>query len=116
MHSLIPTFSVNTTAFNLLSLPRYCIDDVLFAGNVQFHVLGRTSLSQEEVIDEARPFNLEYYGINECTSLNEARVKVWESRMRRSTLEPPKLCSLPPTDAAFKQNVLRDLPRDNSSG
>ena len=27
--------------------------------------------------------------------------------MARNALEPPKLCSLPPTDVSFNQNILR---------
>lgn len=45
--------------------------------------------------------------MSDCNSLNVARVKVWQNKMKRNALQPPKLCSLPPTDAAFRENALR---------
>lgn len=81
-----------------------------FSGGVKFDVFGNSSLpvdQYDKVVAEARTFILACYNMSHCDSLNMARVQVWKNRMKRNTLEPPKLCSLPPTDAAFKANVLR---------
>jgi hypothetical protein len=56
---------------------------------------------------EARAFILACYNMRDCASLNMARVQVWKNKMKRNSIEPPKLCSLPPTEAAFRENVLR---------
>lgn len=61
----------------------------------------------DKLMAEARTFILACYKMGECESLNEARVKSWQNKMRRNALDPPKLCSLPPTETAFRENVLR---------
>lgn len=83
---------------------------LFLAGGVQFNVFGDSSLPMEQyhkLLAEARAFILVCYNMSGCESLNEARVKAWQNKMRRNALEPPKLCSLPPTDAAFRENALR---------
>ena len=60
-----------------------------------------------EMFDEARQFILECYGMGNYPNLHDARVQAWEKKMKRNSLVPPKLCALPPTEAAFQQNVLR---------
>ena len=39
--------------------------------------------------------------------MTDTRIAVWKQKMCRGVLDPPKLCSLPPTSAAFMENVLR---------
>ena len=39
--------------------------------------------------------------------LEVLRVHAWEKKMKNNSLEPPKLCALPPTEMAFRENVLR---------
>ena len=56
---------------------------------------------------EARAFILACYTMSDCASLNVARVQVWKNQMKRNSMEPPKLCSLPSTEAAFRGNALR---------
>ena len=80
------------------------------AGMVKLKHLGDSSLKKPaytEMFDEARQFILECYGMGNCPSLHDARVQAWEKKMKRNSLVPPKLCALPPTEAAFQQNVLR---------
>ena len=48
---------------------------------------------------EARAFILACYTMSDCAALNVARVQVWTNKMKRSSMEPPKLFSLPPTEA-----------------
>ena len=73
-------------------------------------VFGDSLLPVEQyhrMLAEARSFIFACYKMSGCRSLNEVRVKTWQDKMRRNTLEPPKLCSLPPTEAAFRENALR---------
>lgn len=81
-----------------------------FAGGVEFRLFGDSSVPMNEynkVLAEARAFILACYNMRDCESLSEARVKVWQNKMKRKVLEPPKLCSLPPTETAFRENALR---------
>ena len=41
-----------------------------------------------------------------CTSMTECRVKLWRFKTGRSGASSVKLCSLPPTIAAFIQNFI----------
>lgn len=59
------------------------------------------------LLSEARDFILACYKMSDCDSLDSARVKMWQNKMRRNALDPPKLCSLPPTEIAFRENALR---------
>ena len=80
------------------------------AGKVHLAKLGDSSLSRSDyplIYEEATRFMLECYGLSNCDGLHDARVKAWEKKIKRNALEAPKLCPLPPTEAAFKQNVLR---------
>ena len=92
----------------------YCILHMIcivyVAGMVKLKNLGDSSPKKPaytEMFDEARQFILECYGMGNCPSLHDARVLAWETKMKRNSLVPPKLCALPPTEAAFQQNVLR---------
>jgi hypothetical protein len=59
------------------------------------------------MLQEATVFILACYSQTGKKTLTEARTDVWKTKMRKSALEPPKLCSLPPTSAAFRENALR---------
>ena len=77
---------------------------------MKFDAFGNSSLPMDQyhkMLEEARAFILACYNMNDCTSFNVARVKVWQNKMKRNVLQTPKLCSLPPTDAAFRENALR---------
>ena len=60
-----------------------------------------------KMIDEATAFILACYHLSGRMTLTEARVDAWKTKMRKTALEPPKLCSLPPTTPAFRENALR---------
>ena len=62
--------------------------------------------SYPRMTQEATRFMLACYNMPGNT-MTAARVESWKMKMRKTTLEQPKLCSLPPTDAAFHENVLR---------
>lgn len=79
-------------------------------GAVSFKLMGDATLpmaSYNRMLEEAVQFILACYNLTSKHTLTDARVEAWKAKMRRSTLEPPKLCSLPPTSAAFCQNALR---------
>ena len=56
---------------------------------------------------EAMAFILACYTMSDCAALNVARVQVWKNQMKRNSMETPKLCSFPPTEATFRDNALR---------
>ena len=81
-----------------------------FTGCDDLQVVGDTSLAQAEyykLFDAARKFILKCYNLVNCKTLHEARVVAWEKKMRNNSLIPPKLCAVPPTEMAFRENVLR---------
>ena len=73
----------------------------------ELKVLGDSTYNISLVQKAATDTTLCHYGLSQCSTLSEARVISWERKMARNGLEPPKLCSLPPTDTSFKENVLR---------
>jgi len=80
---------------------------VLRAGVHALSYIGDTSRVLSEVTSQATPFILACYGQTKCTSLTEARQKMWVSKVGRSVAGAPKLATLPPTNEAFKENVAR---------
>ena len=85
-----------TTAINTLRTGKYPLD-----------ALGNISSSVEEVMSQATAFMLYCYGHPECSSLTEARQKIWSAKVASNVASAPKLKSLPPTNESFLQNVLR---------
>ena len=76
---------------------------------VIYSFLGDATLSTNSyirMVGEAAKFMLTCYN-NSKKTLTDARIDTWKLKMRKSMLDPPKLCSLTPTSAAFHQNVLR---------
>lgn len=50
---------------------------------------------------------LSCYGHSGCASMTDARQKVWKTKVSRTICSALNLCSLPRTNEAFKENVLR---------
>ena len=72
------------------------------SGGITFDAFGNSALPMDQyrkLFAEARAFILASYTMSDCASLNVARVQVWKNQMKRNSMEPPKLCSLPPTEA-----------------
>ena len=69
--------------------------------------LGDDSRTLADVIEQATAFMLACYGQSQCSSMTEARLKVWTSKVGRSIAGAPKLATLPPTNGAFGENVAR---------
>ena len=69
--------------------------------------VGNMTLSVEEVLEQSTSFMLSCYCHPECSSLTDARQKIWARKVSRSIGAAPKLQSLPPTHEAFTENVAR---------
>ncbi len=67
--------------------------------------LGEKDIPLIDVYPQCTSFMLACYKQSSCTSLTDARVKMWSSKVSRSTASAPKLQSLPPTTEAFRENV-----------
>ena len=69
--------------------------------------LGKIEAPWPEVVKQATQFAVATYGQNTCSTLCEARIKIWKTKIGKGSCAVPKLCSLPPTDAAFQENLKR---------
>ncbi len=70
-------------------------------------LLGDVNATWSDILQQAFHFTAACYGHPECESLSDLRYKVWCTKLGNGTMASPKLCSLPPTDAAFEENVKR---------
>ena len=71
-------------------------------------LLGVIDVPMESVIAQATTFMSACYGKYYMSkSMSETRWKMWASKTGRASAVPAKLCSLPPTSEAFKENVRR---------
>ncbi|KAL8583211.1 hypothetical protein ACOMHN_053724 [Nucella lapillus] len=77
-------------------------------GKCSLNLLGDLSADIDAVVYQATQFMCACYGIDDATSMTGARVKVWMARTGKKTAaKMPKLCSLPSTSEAFRENVKR---------
>ena len=60
-----------------------------------------------KIIDEATAFILACYHLSGWMAPMEVRVDTWKSKLRKTALEPPKLCWLLTTSPAFRKYALR---------
>ncbi|KAG1677170.1 hypothetical protein GQR58_013974 [Nymphon striatum] len=70
------------------------------------NLLGAPGHSMESVIQQATSFISACYGQTDCSTMPETRLKVWLSQTGKGS-STPKLCTLPPTTEAFKENFKR---------
>ena len=70
-------------------------------------LLGETEAPWTEVVKQATQFAVATYGQISCRTLCEAKAKIWKTRIGKGSSTMPKLCSLPPTDVAFQENLKR---------
>ena len=71
-------------------------------------LLGQLAANFDEVMQQATSFITSCYSVKGAKTMTEARIKLWNKRaMKNTARKAPPLCSLPPTTAAFKQNVKR---------
>ncbi len=83
---------------------------VLRMGQYSLSLMGNTNIPMSQygkLIEQASRFIMACYNLAEASNLTEARKLAWRSKVSKSISEPPKLCTLPPTTAAFEQNALR---------
>ena len=70
-------------------------------------LLGDINVPWPDVIRQATQFAVATYGQKTYHTLCEARSKIWKTKLGNGSSTMPKLCSLPPTDAAFQENLKR---------
>ena len=71
-------------------------------------LLGQLAANFDEVMQQATSFITSCYSVKGAKTMTEARIKLWNRRaMKKTARKAPPLCSLPPTTAAFKENVKR---------
>ena len=75
-------------------------------GNHSLSCLGDSNAIWPDV-KHATSFMLACYGVPKLDSMTQARVNLWKTRVGRGSSTMPKLCSLPPTDLAFMENLKR---------
>ena len=80
---------------------------VLRSETLSLSKVGDVTLFVEEALEQSTSFMLSCYGHPECSSLTDARQKIWSLKVSRSIGAAPKLQSLPPTNEAFTENVAR---------
>ena len=69
--------------------------------------LGDPDASMIDVISEATQFVATCYGVNNASTMSEARLKVWTSKAGKVKAIAPKLSTLPPTTEAFEEYIKR---------
>ena len=57
-----------------------------------------------KVIEQATKSMAKCYGQSSCDSMTETRLAVWKNRVGKGA-KMPQLCSLPPTNESFEENV-----------
>ena len=76
--------------------------------NYCLNLVGEQSADFEEVLQQSTAFISACYGIHDASSMTASRIKVKMMKTgRRVATGMPKLCSLPPTNEAFQENVKR---------
>ena len=79
--------------------------------NISLNSIGDLNKPLDDCITEGRQFLLHCYGQKNVRTLNDARKRIWKSRISKNPktvkIAAPKLQSLPPTDEAFQENLKR---------
>ena len=76
-------------------------------GNHSLSCFGDSNANWPDVVKQATSFMLACYGVPKLDSMTQARANLWKTRVGRGSSTMPKLCSLPPTDPAFMENLKR---------
>ena len=80
---------------------------VLRSETLSLSKVGDMTLFVEEALEQSTSFMLSCYGHLECSSLTDARQKIWSRKVSHSIGAAPKLQSLSPTNEAFTEKVAR---------
>ena len=94
------------TVSSLYGIGKATVVKIAKQGKLSLNSIGNIKAEMETVKTQATSFICAAYGasVKSCTSMTECRVKLWGLK---TGITSSKLCSLPPTDAAFLQHVLR---------
>ena len=79
---------------------------VLKSKSCPLDLLGNANAPMSKVIEQATKFMAKCYGQSSCDSVTETRLAVWKNRVGKAA-KMPQLCSLPPTNESFEENVKR---------
>ena len=79
---------------------------VLKSKSCPLDLLGNANAPMSKVIEQATKFMAKCYGQSSCDSMTETRLTVWKNRVGKAA-KMPQLCSLPPTNESFEENVKR---------
>lgn len=79
---------------------------ILRSGECPLTEVGLSKSSHTAVLQQASTFMLACYGQSKSQSMTEARHKVWKAKLSHNPVAP-RLKSLPPTNEAFQENVMR---------
>jgi hypothetical protein len=82
---------------------------ILKKGTLSLSTVDDVKADMKLVQAQATKFICAAYGkvAGPCTSMTECRVKMWRSKTGKSGASSVKLCSLPPTNDAFVENINR---------
>ena len=83
------------------------IPKTLKQGNYSLSCLGDSSANWPDGVKPAASFMLACYDVPKLDSMTQTRANPWKTRVGRGSSTMPKLCSLPPTDPAFMENLKR---------
>ena len=76
-------------------------------GNHSLRCIGDSNANLPDVVKQATSFMLACYGVPKLDSMTQARAILWKTRVGRGSSTMPTLCSSPPTDPAFMENLKR---------
>ena len=97
----------DTTAC-LYGIGKATVVSILRTQSVPLSSVGDVSSQFEDVLKEATNFMTACYKMKtDGSDMSSVRQKVWASRVGKAPSCAPKLCSLPPTSEAFRENVKR---------
>ena len=80
---------------------------VLRSQRISLASIGVLSSPFSDCMKEGTTFLLHCYGQSKFHTLTDARKRVWKNRVAKNNSTAPKLESLPPTDAAYQENLKR---------
>ncbi|KAG1698340.1 hypothetical protein GQR58_005786 [Nymphon striatum] len=95
------------TVASLHGIGKATVIKIAKQGKLSLSEVGDVKADMKSVQAQATKFICAAYGkvADSCTSMTECRVKMWRFKTGKSGASSVKLCSLPPTNDAFVQNI-----------
>ena len=78
-----------------------------YADSLNLKIIGDLTQSEDAVYKAASHYLSRCYGCLPQEDITDVRAKVWFKKTAMSVHASPKLAALPPTEAAFRPNILR---------